>query len=79
MEGFWSFYVIFNPLKADLNCKNQIFLAEFVQDYDEPDFMNYAFSDKFFIYTIKKLNHQNDHIWAAEIREIKDGEHSVSN
>jgi len=40
--------VVSKPLKTDLNRENRLFLAEFVKDYDEADFLNFAFSDEFF-------------------------------
>lgn len=74
-QGFKPFHVISKPLKTNLNRENRLFLAEFAKDYDETDFLHFAFSDEFFIYSIRKPNHQNDRVWALEPGEIEDGEH----
>ena len=74
-EGFKPFHVIAKPLKTDLNRQNRLFLAEYVKDYTEEDFLQFAFSDEFFIYAIRKPNHQNDRIWALEPGDIREEEH----
>ena len=68
--GYRPFHVVSKPLKTNLNRDNRLFLAEFVKDYDEADFLNFAFSDEFFIYAIRKPNHQNDRVWALDVGEI---------
>lgn len=73
-QGLRPFHVIAKPLKTDLNREDRLFLAEFVKDYDETDFLNFAFSDEFFIYSIRKPNHQNDRVWATNVGEIQDEE-----
>lgn len=72
--GHRAFHVIQKPLKTDINREDRLFLANYTKDYDEADFMNFAFSDEFFIYAIRKPNHQNDRVWATEIGEIDDTE-----
>ena len=73
-SGRRPFHSISKPLKTDLNRENRLFLADFVKDYDEGDFLNFAFSDEFFIYAIRKPNHQNDRVWALDVGEIEDSE-----
>jgi len=46
-SGYRPFHVVSKPLKTNLNRDNRLFLAEFVKDYDEVDFLNFAFSDEF--------------------------------
>lgn len=74
-EGFKPFHVITKPLKTDLNKENRLFLAEYCQNLEEEDFLHYAFSDEFFIYSIRKPNHQNDRVWALEQEDIPEYEH----
>lgn len=74
-EGYQPFHVISKPLKTQLNRENRLFLADYTKDLDEEEFLHYAFSDEFFIYSIRKPNHQNDRIWALDTGEIEDTEH----
>lgn len=74
-QGLRPFHVIAKPLKTELNRENRLFLAELTKDYDESDFLHFAFSDEFFIYAIRKPNHQNDRVWALEPGDIDDDEH----
>ena len=50
-SGYRPFHVVSKPLKTNLNRDNRLFLAEFVKDYDEADFLNFAFSNEFFLFT----------------------------
>ncbi|XP_066958104.1 LOW QUALITY PROTEIN: synaptic vesicle glycoprotein 2B-like [Macrobrachium rosenbergii] len=44
----------------------------FLKDWDEADFLHVATSDEFFIYTVRKPNHKNDIIWAANLDDSDD-------
>ncbi len=45
-------------------------LANFVGDWTEEDFLNIAPPNEIYIYVIGKPNHQNDRIWAKSIEDI---------
>ena len=74
-EGLKPFHVISKPLKTNMNTEDRLFLAKFVEKHDEIDFLHFAFSDEFFVYAIRKPNHQNDRIWARDVADVNDDEH----
>jgi hypothetical protein len=73
-QGLKPFHVISKPLKTNTHTGDRKWLANFVADWTEEDFLHIAPSDEFYIYVIRKPNHQNDRIWAKSIEDISDDE-----
>ena len=70
-EGLKPFHVIAKPYKSKLNIDDRLFFANWLSDWAEPDFFNLAPSDEFFVYSVRKPNHQNDRISAKRIEDIQ--------
>lgn len=73
-QGLKPFHVVAKPLKTNTHIENRKWLADFVADWTEEDFLHIAPSDEFYIYVIRKPNHQNDRIWAKNIEDINEDE-----
>jgi len=73
-QGLKPFHVISKPLKTNTHIEDRKWLANFVTDWTEEDFLHMAPSDEFYIYVIRKPNYQNDRIWARSIEDISDDE-----
>lgn len=73
-QGLKPFHVIAKPLKTNTHIEDRKWLANYVANWTEEDFMHVAPSDEFYIYVIRKPNHQNDRIWAKNIEDISDDE-----
>jgi hypothetical protein len=69
-QGLKSFHVIAKPLKTNTHIEDRKWLANFVADLTEEDFLHVAPSDEFYIYVVRKPNHQNNRIWAKCIEDI---------
>jgi len=69
-QGLKPFHVIAKPLKTSTHIEDRKWLANFVANWTEEDFMQIAPSDEFYIYVIRKPNHQNDRIWAKDVEDI---------
>lgn len=63
-------HVIAKPLKTNTHIEDRKWLANFVADWTEEDFLHTPPSDEFYIYVIRKANYQNDRIWAKNIEDI---------
>lgn len=68
--GLKPFHVIAKPLKTSAHIEDREWLANFVANWTEEDFMQIASSDEFDIYIIREPNHQNDRIWAEDVEDI---------
>ncbi|CAF4138404.1 unnamed protein product, partial [Rotaria sp. Silwood2] len=73
-QGLKPFHVIAKPLKTNTHIEDRKWLANFVADWTEEDFLHIAPSDEFYIYVVRKPNHQNDRIWAKSIEDISSDE-----
>jgi transposase len=73
-QGLKPFHVIAKPLKTNTHVEDRKWLADFVADWTEEDFLHIAPSDEFYVYVIRKPNHQNDRIWAKNIEDISNDE-----
>jgi len=74
-SGIHPFRVIAKPLKTETHISDRLWLASEMSSMDEADFLSFAFSDEFFVYAIRKPNHQNDWVWSTSLEEIPDHEH----
>ncbi len=66
------FHVISKPFKSQLNIEDRLFFANWLSDWSSEDFLHLAPSDEFFVYSVRKPNHQNDRIWAKSIEDINE-------
>jgi hypothetical protein len=73
-QGLKPFHVIAKLLKTSTHIEDRKWLANYVADWIEEDFLHVAPSDEFFIYAVRKPNHQNDRICAKSIEDINDDE-----
>ncbi|CAF1483663.1 unnamed protein product [Adineta ricciae] len=73
-QGLKPFHVILKPLKTVTHVEDREWLANFVTGWTEEDFLHMAASDEFYIYVIRKPNHQNDRIWAKSVEDTTDDE-----
>jgi transposase len=73
-QGLKPFHVIAKPLKTNTHVEDRKWLADFVADWTEEDFLHIAPSDEFYVYVIRKPNHQNDRLWAKNIEDISNDE-----
>ena len=72
-SGIKPFHVISKPNITEQQREDRAwFCGSFLKDWDEADFLHVAASDEFFIYTVRKPNHKNDIIWAANLDDISD-------
>jgi hypothetical protein len=61
-QGLKPLHVIAKPLKTKTHVEDRKWLGNFVDNWTEEDFLNIAPSDEFYIYVVRKSNHQNDRI-----------------
>jgi hypothetical protein len=73
-EELKPFHVIAKPYKSQLNIEDRLFFANWLSDKSAEDFLHLAPSDEFFVYAVRKPNHQNDRIWAKNIEDIESDE-----
>lgn len=73
-QGLTPFHVISKSLKTITHVEDRVWLANFVADWTEEDFLHMVPSDEFCIYVIRKPNHQNDRIWAKAVEDIDNDE-----
>ena len=73
-QGLKPFHAISKPLKTNTRVEDRKWLANFVADWTEEDFLHIAPSDEFYVYVIRKSNHQNDRIWAKSVEDISNDE-----
>lgn len=73
--GLKPFHVISKPLKTDLHVQDRLWLADWLKNWSEEDFLHMAPSDEFFIWSIRKPNLQNDRVWSKSLEDITDDEH----
>lgn len=66
-HGLKPFYVVAKPLKTNTHIEDRKWLADFVADWTEEDFLHSAPSDEFCVYVIRKSNHHNERIGAKNI------------
>lgn len=69
------FHVIPKPMLSPTSIENRLWFVDFLQQWTEDDFMHLAPSDEFFIWAVRRPNHQNDRVWALTLEEIEDNEH----
>ncbi|CAH1796019.1 unnamed protein product [Owenia fusiformis] len=71
-EGLKAWHIIPRPLKNESQKADRLWFINFLRDWDEDDFLHLAPSDEFFVYTIRKPNHQNDRVWAKRRDDCSD-------
>ena len=69
-QGLKLFHVIENSLKTNIYIEDCKWLAYFVVDWTEKNFLHVVTSDEFYIYVTRKSNHQNNRIFAKNIEHI---------
>jgi len=69
-EELKPFHVISKPMKTQTNIEDRLWLCNQLIDWTETDFLHLCPSDEFFVYSIRKPNHQNDRIYAKRIEDI---------
>jgi hypothetical protein len=62
-------------LKTERHREDRLWFCEYLKEWSEKDFFYLVPSDKFFIWTIRKPNSQNDRIWALSGESIEPEEH----
>jgi len=72
--GFKPFHVVAKPMKSQITVENRLWFADFLRDWDEEDFFHVAPSDEFYVYSIRRPNHQNDRVWARSVKDIEEDE-----
>lgn len=73
--GLKAFHVTSKPLKTETHIQDRLWLAHWLKNWNEEDFLHLAPSDEFFIWSIRKPNFQNDRIWSENVSDIEDSEH----
>lgn len=69
-ESLHPFHVIAKPLKTETNIADRIWLCKMLSEWDDADFMHLAPSDEFYVWSVRRPNHQNDRVWAKSIDDI---------
>ena len=69
-EGLKAFHVIAKPLKTDTHIADRLWLCDWLSDWDQNDFLHLA-PDEFFVWCVRKPNHQNERVWAKKIEAIE--------
>ena len=72
--GLKPFHVVRKPLLSEGARENRRWFANFLQEWDEDDALHLAPSDEFYVYAIRRPNHQNDRVWALSTKDIDDDE-----
>jgi hypothetical protein len=70
-EGLKPLHVIARPLKTETNIADRLWLCNLLTEWTEADFLHLVPSDEFFVWPIRKPNHQNDRIWSKNIEEVE--------
>lgn len=68
--GAKPFHQIPAPKLSERNVDDRIWFCDFLDDWDEDDFLFLAPSDEFFIYEERRPNFQNDRVWALRNEDI---------
>lgn len=68
--GAKPFHQIRGPKISAKNVEDRMWFCEFLEDWDEDDFLFLAPSDEFFIYEERRPNYQNDRVWALDNSDI---------
>jgi hypothetical protein len=61
-EGLKPFHVISKPLKSETHISDRLRLCDWLNDWTIESFLHLAPSDEFYVWTVRKPNHQNDRI-----------------
>ena len=56
-QGLKPFHGIAKPLKTNTHIEDRKWLANFVADWTEEDFLHVASSNEFYIYVVRKPDH----------------------
>jgi hypothetical protein len=72
--GLKPFHVIRKPLKTETHISDRLWLCDRLKNWTQEDFLHLAPADEFFVWSIRKSNHQNDRIWAKSIEDIEEDE-----
>jgi hypothetical protein len=72
--GLKPFHEIRKPKISKKNVEDRLWFANYMSNWTEDDFLNFACSDEFYLYTNRKPNSKNDIIWARSVEEIPDEE-----
>ena len=70
--GLKPFHVIRKPLLSEDARGNRLWFANFLKAWDEDDALHLAPSDEFYVYSLRRPNHQNDRVWAVSPTDIDD-------
>ena len=73
-EGLRPFHEIRKPNVTELNREDRLWFANFLELWDVEDFLHLCCSDEFYVYLVRRPNHQNDRIWATSLEAIPDAE-----
>ncbi|CAF3799088.1 unnamed protein product [Rotaria sp. Silwood1] len=73
-EGLKPFHVIPKPLKSETHISDRLWLCDWLKDWIEEDFLHLAPSDEFYVWVVRRLNYQNDRIWAKSVNDIEEDE-----
>jgi hypothetical protein len=73
-EGLKPFHVIPKPLKTETHISDRLWLYDWLKDWTKEDCLHLAPSDEFYVWTVRRLNYQNDRIWARSIEDIEEDE-----
>ena len=73
-EGLKAFHVIPKPLKTETHISDRGWFCYWLKDWSEEDFLHLAPSDEFYVWVVRRPNHQNDRIWAKSVDDIEEDE-----
>ncbi|CAF4985287.1 unnamed protein product [Rotaria sp. Silwood1] len=73
-QGLKAFHVISKPMKSAMNIEDRLWFCDYLQQWDEYDFMHLAPSDEFFVWAVRRPNYQNDRVWSFSLEDIQDDE-----
>ena len=73
-EGQSPFHEVRKPKVTQLNREDRRWFADFLRLWDVEDFLHLCCSDEFYVYLVRRPNHQNDRIWATSLQDIPDTE-----
>ena len=59
-------------LLTEKNIQHRVDFTNSLKDFSEEDCLNLAPSDKFFLYSFRKPNNQNDRVWATSRDQVWD-------
>jgi hypothetical protein len=69
--GLKPFHVIKKPLKTETHISDRLWLRNWLKGWTQEDFLHLAPADEFFVWSIRKPNHQNDRVWARCVEDIE--------